>query len=330
MLTLRPYCNADSHLILDLWSEKVEENPDFFAPLTMDVLESQVLGNILFDPTGFLLAFDGAETVGFLHASYAPNQRGSDINPTTGILFAPVIRNRHSRRDEIARGLIFAGERYLLSRGVSQWSVGGYASASPFWTGLYGRCNPEGINESEKNLLEIFPQLGYQPFDRSRLFRFDSTEFEPSSGAHYAEIKRQYIVRRMPAWIAPTWWDANIFRNFLTTEWNVFPRTDRLTYPPAIAGALIHRMIVPTRSIVDDGSETVHLLLSYIGVAEQVLRQGIGSYLFSSIVNELLAGEVLPLVIDTLVPERDERLAAFFIRQGYQEFGSVRSFYKRV
>lgn len=329
MLTCRSYSNADSRRILDLWSHKTAERPEFFASLSMDILEGQILGNILFDPAGLIFAFDGDNAVGFIHASFCPDAQGEGPDTRTGILFSPIARAGAPNRDEILKKLIAAGETYLSSRGAQRWYAGGYANASPFYTGLYGRCNPDGIYGEEGAVLDAFLKGGYHPYGKSILLRLPLNDWHPPISPKAHEAFQRFVVRRIPGWTASNWWEANIYRNFSSAEWNVFARSDRARLPEPLAGLLIQRMQKDFYKFQRDKENIARLILSYVGVMEDHLRMGIGSFLFSSVVNEIRAEEYLPAVIETVVPESDRRLISFLKYQGFSETGTVHSFYRK-
>ena len=329
MLTCRTFRNNDSRLILDLWSRKVKEFPEFFAPLSMDLLEGQVLGNMLFDPASLIFAFDGSqEAVGFLHASFCPDVSGERSDPQTGILFAPVVRQDAANREEIFQTLIAAGENYLVSRGAKRWYAGGYANAAPFYTGLYGRCNPEGIYEKETAVLDAFEKAGYHSFSRSLLFRLELSGWRPPVSRKAHEAHQKYVVRRISDWSASSWWEANIYRNFSAAEWNVFAANDRARVPKPVAGLLIQQMQKNFYTVRAEADPFLRLILSYVGVLESHLRVGIASFLCASVFQEIAAAEYRPVVLETIVPEGDKRLAAFLDSQKFIETGAVRSFYR--
>lgn len=329
MLTLRPFCNADAHFILHLWADKVRNAPEFYTPMSMDTLESQILGNTLFDPRGLIIAFSNHNAVGFIQASFCPDPSGAGPRRGVGILYSPIIHSACPDAQETAKALILAGEQYLSHCGADRWYVGGCANASPFYTGLYGRVNPEGIYEKEDLILDTFLKLGYHPFGRSYRYQLDLANYRSPVSPRVHEAYRHYIVRKMPNWSAPNWWEANIYRNFRSIEWNVFSRTDNTVFPEPVAGALFHRMAQSLYVRSQDGDDDkIHLFLAYIGVVENHLRMGIGSMMFSCLVNEILSDEFLPVVVYTMVPEEDHRLASFLNHQNFQMIDAVRSFYK--
>ena len=328
MLSVRPFTNKDSGFIVEIWMEKSREYPDFFAPMSLDLLEGQVLGNPLFDAKGFLFVFDGDRPVGFIHAAFSPNPQGDDLSYETGILFSPIIRPGRGDREEIAETLILAGENYFRSHGTSRWYAGGYANGSPFYMGLYGRCNPEGIFVKDQFILETFYKLGYRLFAESRRFRLDLANFQSIISPKIYKASLKYIVRRIPCWKAPNWWTANIYRNFQTIEWNVFDRDNHTLFPELVAGALFHKMQKPIYSRFFPDHNATHFILDYIGVVEGALRQGIASFLLTTIFNELKADSVLSIVIDSILEAQDERLANFLLSLGFEETDLVQSLYK--
>lgn len=327
MLTLRPFCNADCRHILRIWEKKTSESPDLFVPMAMETLESQILGNILFDPAGLFLVFDGSEAIGFIHASFTPDPEGNGPTCSSGILFSPVVALDVPNRKTIITELIAAGEQYLLSYDARRWYFGGYANASPFYTGLYTRCNPEGIC-GDAQIVEALMKTGYQSFGTSRLFRLNLGEYQPTINQKIHEAHHRCRVQKMPGWRAPNWWEANIYRNFISSEWNVFLRDEAAGFPEPVAGILFHRMQKSLYSPRTKDDDVIHLILSYIGVIESQLRTGIASLLFSIAASEILSEEFLPVVVDTIVPDEDTRLAPFLRKQGFFETAKVCSFFK--
>lgn len=327
-LTIQPYHNANSAAVVDIWSEQAGKFPDFFTPLSIDLLESQILGNSLFDAKGFLIALDDGKPVGFIHASFCPDLQGTNLSYETGILFAPIIRPDIAARAEIAETLILAGENYLRSHGTERWYAGGYASASPFYMGLYGRCNPEGILQKDEMVIDAFLKLGYHLFSESRRFRIELSRFHPNVTTKIHKAHRDFIVRRMPGWKAPNWWEANIYRNFNSMEWNVFSRDDHSSFPEPIAGSLFRQIQRPIYSRNNQDRNAVHIIMDYIGVLESNLRQGIASFLLTTSFNEMIADEFSPIVVDTIVESQDKPLIDFLLSHHFQETDSVRSLYK--
>ncbi|MDD3588568.1 MAG: hypothetical protein PHQ75_15405, partial [Thermoguttaceae bacterium] len=160
MLTIRSFNNIDPANILYIWNGNADIAPNKYLSLHADLLEAQILGNSLFDPSGFFLAFYKNEPVGFIQASFGPNQAGTTIDPLAGVVFSPILRREVDCPEQIAKELILAAEKYLWNKGASHWFAGGLGKQTPFYTGIYGKANPFGVFADDEFTLHIFEQLG--------------------------------------------------------------------------------------------------------------------------------------------------------------------------
>ncbi|MBQ2683892.1 MAG: hypothetical protein IJH68_13470 [Thermoguttaceae bacterium] len=328
MLTLRPFRNTDSRIVSELWQRKSQELPGFFTPMSVEMFERHILDNVLFDREGFLLLFEGDLPVGFIHASFPPNEDWDDRRFDVGIIYPPVVP-AFPQLQEALDLLVTGAERYLLSRGAAIWFVGGTANASPFYNGLYGPCSAEGVLQRDKAVVELFCRRGYKKGLSSRLYRILLDHYLNPVEPRVREIKRKFKFQRMPHWTPVSWWDANCGRQFNVMEWNVFdPQTGAATGRP-IAGAVIYRMLT---DINDNDLNAIPFALSFIGVDNAYLRRGIGTALFSRLGDDLLSEIILPIEIHSLVSEDNERLSHFLLSQGFKEVSENRllSFLKRV
>ncbi|MBQ1454982.1 MAG: hypothetical protein IIZ25_03940 [Thermoguttaceae bacterium] len=292
------------------------------------MFEQHILDNVLFDREGFLLLFEDDLPVGFIHASFPPNEDWDDRRFDIGILYPPVVPV-FPRLQEALDLLVTAAERYLLSRGAARWFVGGMANASPFYNGLYGPCSAEGVLQRDKAVVELFRRRGYKECLSSGLYRIWLDHYLSPVKPRIREVQRKFLFQRMSHWTPVNWWDANCGRKFNVIEWNVFDRQTGAVAGRPIAGAVIHRM---STDINDSDLNAVPLTLSFIGVDNSYLRQGIGTFLFMRLSDDCLAREVLPIEIHSLVSEDNQRLSNFLLKQGFKEVSENRllSFLKEV
>ena len=328
MFKVREFHNRLIDDWLEVWGDQAARFPEFLAPITRQVMELQILGNPLFDPAGLLIAYDETRPIGVIHAAFGPNPSGSDLSRLVGILYPPVIRSDIPHdRGEVARALIEAAENYLSSRGTRRWYAGGYANSSPFYTGLYGWTNPVGICDDDVETIGIFRQMGYRPCGTSRRFRLVCAPYRPVITPKIQAADNEVVVSRFVRQSEPSWWEANIYRNFETEEWNVFYRNAINDDP--IAGAVFRRMS-PTFSTRGEIEQTeVRYILDYIAVVESKLRRGIASLLLMVALADLsrLNSE---FIVDTVTDVRDARLTSFLLASRFEEVGTVSSFFKVV
>lgn len=328
MIEVREFNNRLVDDWLEVWGDQAARFPEFLAPVTRQVLELQVLGNPLFDPAGLLIAYDGAAPLGMIHAAFGPNPAGTDLSRLVGILYPPVIRSdRPLDRGEVARTLVEAAEAYLRACGTRRWYAGGYANASPFYTGLYGWTNPVGICDADTETIDVFRRLGYRSCGVSRRFRRVCAPYRPSVTPKMQEMYRLVDIRPSIRLSESSWWEANIYRNFDTEEWNVYFQ-DALNDDP-IAGVLFRQM---TPTFTDRGEmeqKETRFILDYIAVIESQLRRGLATLLLAVALTDI-SHLCSAFTVDTVVDARDERLGSFLRANQFEETGTVSSFFKVV
>lgn len=325
MTVIRSFRNADPAQLLALWNLKAREKPTLYMAAQMDIFESQIFGNSLFDPKGLFLATKGKSLLGFVHASFGPDAQGKAPDHAEGVIYPPVIHPSRANDTGLIRDLILAAENYLLGQGANHWFAGGLGQISPFYTGLYGRSNPHGIFESEPESLAAFEKLDYQLFRRTTRMRLDVTSYRPRVSDSLLSTHRQFVSRRNLVWTPQNWWDANIYRNFLSYEWNVFPRDEHNGIAEPIAGAVVHQMLTTAHLL-----QNQFCMLSYIGVVYELLRRGIASVLFASLINDLQYESYIPLTMETMVFDEDHRLRDFLTTQGFLPLDSCQALCKII
>ena len=323
MLTIRPFKNTDPVTVLAIWNANAHVNPSLFSPIQMDTLEAQVFGSFLFERNGFLIAEIDGRPVGFIHSSFAPNESGNSIDPEYGVIYPPVLLPDCPSPDEVGCRLIESLESYLKTKGCKQCLAGGLGKDSPFYTGLYGRTNPFGLFAEDLFTIKLFEDLGYTPYRCVDRFRLALGQYHIPRTQALLETHRQYIVQRTSAWKPRNWWEAYMYRNFLSGEWIAYSRADQAFFPEPVAGVVVHQLYInPLFQPVQ------YYILAYIGVLENSLRQGIGTVLLGAMINDLQYDSVNPMIMDTIVPQEDERLRHFVEFHAFQKIGEYRSFVK--
>ncbi len=319
MFKIRPFTNADPGFVKELWNAKSKSDPSRYYKVDTDILEEQLFGNILFDRMGLLFAVDeNDQVIGFIHASFLPNQNWDGPSSNFGVIFPPIVRPTYERQVEACQELIIAAENYLKSKNINLWFAGGCEKLPPFYTGLYGNGITLGLLEGDTQLVDAFQKLGYRTHMRFRSFQLDSSCYIAPITVRSREASQNYIIRINQPPIARNWWEANLYRNFETFEWNVFSRSDRKA--PPIAGALVHQ--------IHDLPSSDYCILSDIGVLENCLRSGIGSFLFSTVVHDLVHILHQRLVFVTTIVDKNEPLAAFLNRHQFTEKEAALALYK--
>ena len=109
MTEYRTFRNADPPRVLKLWNDS-QLGRGAARPQSVEALETSVFAQHNFDRRGFIIAVDGDEIVGFVHAGFAPQPvaglrmtltRGA---PTTGRIIRRKATGRYIRPERSKRG----------------------------------------------------------------------------------------------------------------------------------------------------------------------------------------------------------------------------------
>ncbi|MDO5581828.1 MAG: GNAT family N-acetyltransferase [Planctomycetia bacterium] len=318
MVFIKPFTNGDLVHVRMLWEKKALTTPWLFRPISYELLDEQVFGNVLFDRQGFLLAFEGDRPVGMIHASFLPDNDWSGPSNIHGIIVAPIVAPDAEDPETIEKELIIAAENYLKEKGIKVWCAGGCEKLSPFYTGLYGNGIPYGFFENDQKTIDLFEKMGYHFHMKFKRFSLDSQEYCPPTTIRIRESRQRFEVFMNKPSLTRNWWEANVYRNFQTFEWNAFLK-DHSSLDP-IGGALLHQMYTAGRN--------VQCILSDIGVSEAYLRLGLGSILLTTLIHDIANMLYSAVHINIAVFERDERFISFLKRHGFKPINGQISLYK--
>lgn len=318
MVSIKPFTNSDPVHVRMLWEKKALETPWLYKPISCELLDEQVFGNILFDPKGFLLAFEDDRPVGMIHASFLPDYAWEGPSTHYGVIVAPIIAPDVENGWEIEAELILAAEKYLKEKGIKVWCAGGCEKLSPFYTGLYGHGIPHGFFEQDQKTIDLFLKMGYHQHMKFSRFALDTQDYLPPTTIRIRESRQRFKVLMNEPSIARSWWEANVYRNFRTYEWNAFLKDNSSVDP--IGGALLHQM--------NSNERNLHCILSDIGVSEAYLRLGIGSILLSTLVHDIVNILYSAVHIEITVLDKDERFLAFLKRHCFKSVENQVSLYK--
>ena len=99
----------------------------------------------LFRSHGLILACDGAELVGFVHAGFGANAEESALAYDSGVICAVLVHPSY-RGSGIGRELVRRAETYLREKGAKTIYAGPSEPRDPFFFGLYGGSSSVGIS----------------------------------------------------------------------------------------------------------------------------------------------------------------------------------------
>lgn len=211
MISYRPFRNPDPPQLVRLWHE-CELGRGAAAGFSYDALESTVFAQPYFDPHGFIVACDGPDIVGFVHAGFGADRDGSGVSRDSGVICAVIVHPQY-RRQGIGRELIARAEDYLRSAGAAEIYAGPAAPRDPFYIGLYGGSRASGFLLSDPAADPFFQAVGYEPFERHGVFQRDLEHGRDPMNVRLMGIRRrtELVLTDHPS-DASWWWMARFGR----------------------------------------------------------------------------------------------------------------------
>ncbi len=148
MTRFRPFRNSDPPALVKLWNRTVPESGTA-RPLRVHELDTHAWGTVNFEAAGLIVAEKDGRIAGYVHAGFGPDLPVASTRPfqlchELGSICLLVIEPERDDA-ELASGLIFAAERYLVGRGAKVIYAGGLFPLNPFYWGLYGGSEGSGV-----------------------------------------------------------------------------------------------------------------------------------------------------------------------------------------
>ncbi len=221
MIEYRPFRNSDPPQISDLWNFG-KLGPGAAREFPNDALDMLVLAEPYFDKRGLILACDGKEVIGFVHAGFGSNETGTGVSTSAGVICAVVVRMDY-RMQGIGRKLVSLAEEYLRSRGAVEIYAGESGTRNPFYLGLYGGAESAGFLESDVNAQPFFASLGYQPAERFTLLKRDISEKKDPFDPRMLMVKRTMKFGVLDHPLGATWWWLTRHGRFGSLTFNLIP-----------------------------------------------------------------------------------------------------------
>jgi GNAT superfamily N-acetyltransferase len=192
-------------------------------PVSVDLFEQFVFGKIYFDREGLILAFDEGRPVGFAHAAFGPNAARDRIATDQGTTCIVMVRPDCARA-EVAGGLLERCEAYLRRGGAKVLYGGAFRPLDPFYLGLYGGSGLPGVLDSDTVAGDLYRLRGYDPIDRTLLFRRSLDEFRPLVDRRQVQFRRRMSVELKMDPPAQDWWEACTTGDFDLTRFELTER----------------------------------------------------------------------------------------------------------
>jgi len=242
MLTVRPFRNEDPPRLLELWrrTRRYGDTYDPLPTLSLEQLQTQILGLPMLDIQSIMIAFDDGRPVGYIHTTFAPDHDGHSFDYTVGQICFLCVDSIYSGASQAATTLIRAGEDYLFGLGAQTIFGGSPSPSVPFYTPFYSGGEAVGILHSDETIINAFYEANYQIHQTTTWFHRDLQNYVPAITAETVGYYETIEIRIDEASKAKTWWEGCILANGIWFDALAYlARTDRpiarlrtrVTYP---------------------------------------------------------------------------------------------------
>ena len=206
MIEYRSFRNSDPPEIADIWRSQPPLH-GLMQPVTSSILEQFVFSKPYFDRHGFIVAVDGQQPIGFVHAAFGPAGGGQTLGFQNGVTCMLMVKSVTDQSD-VARQLLARSEQYLVEHGARILHGGGVAGLNPFYLGLYGGAELPGILQQDHQLQRLYEAAGYQTTARRLIYRRKLSGFRPLVDHRQIQIRRVHQIEAFFDPPATTWWEA--------------------------------------------------------------------------------------------------------------------------
>lgn len=221
MIEYRPFRNSDPPHLIRLWDQS-GLGRGAARGFNYEAFDRLLLAQHYFDPAGMILACEGDQVVGFVHAGFRHDESGGWIDRSAGAIGAIVVHPTHRRRG-IGSTLLTQGIEYLRQLGATSIQVGAAPPCDAFYHGLYGGAEVSGFLESSFDAAPFLAALGYQPAQRFVVLHRDLKQGDPVS------FRLSLIRRKMDTLIyatpdAPAFWWFTRFGRLENVQFRLVPK----------------------------------------------------------------------------------------------------------
>jgi ribosomal protein S18 acetylase RimI-like enzyme len=172
---------------------------------TADTFELVNFAQPYFDPQGLIVAREGDEVVGMVHAGFGCDESGSQLSFDVGIICAVMVRPDQRRRG-IGRELLRRGEDYLRRKGAHELQAGQSSDRDPFYFGLYGGARPSGCLMTDEKADPFLKAADYAPSFTVGIYQRQIQQSADPVHFRLIALRRatEIIISDQPS--HPTWW----------------------------------------------------------------------------------------------------------------------------
>ncbi len=205
-IAYRPFRNSDPPALAEIWRSQPPER-GLMQPMSANLLEQMVLSKPYFENAGLIVAVDGQQPVGFVHAAFGPSDNGQRLVCQLGVTCLVMVRLDYQRKG-IGAELLARSENFLRGRGAQVLYAGAIQPLNGFYLGLYGGSELPGVLDSAPRAQYLFKSQCYREIDRVCVLQRELAGFRAPVDRGQIQIRRRTIVRTIDEPPARTWWEA--------------------------------------------------------------------------------------------------------------------------
>jgi len=266
-----------------------------------------VFSKMAFDRQGLIVAERDGKPIGFVHASFGPDEAGRRLDTSLGT--TQVLMLRDGRPDGAAgTDLLHASEAYLRSRGATVLYAGGMQPLNAFYLGLYGGSEIPGVLQSDQLLTGLCAAGGYREIDRIRILQCDLGSFRAPVSHKLRALKRSIELVETIDPPARTWWESCVWSGLQRDQ---FQLRDKYRGIPVATACFWDVQPLSTCW----GMCTAGLCDLYVEPEHR--RRGCGTYLLSEAFRILRRRGVAAIEAQTTT--HNEIAGAFYAKLGFAE-----------
>lgn len=206
MYEFRSFHNSDPPLLAEIWRSQPPQR-GLMQPISSHLLEMFVYSKQYFDPQGLIVATLDDKPVGFAHASFGPDETGSQIDRTMGVTQLVMVRS-DLHDTPLGDELLAKSEAYLRQHGSTVLYGGGIAPLNAFYLGLYGGSELPGVLKSDAWLTELFQRNSYHLASEVSVLQRDLVRFRSPVSREHRQLRRDMVVQTDLTPRAVNWWWA--------------------------------------------------------------------------------------------------------------------------
>ena len=205
MFQFRPFCNSDPPQLASIWRGQPPQR-GVLQPVSVPLLEQRVFSKPYFDRHGLIVGTVNEEPVGFVHASFGPDDQQSGLCTEVWATQLLMVRSEYAD-SELPLALLAQGEQYLRKKGAKVLYAGGIYPLNGFYLGLYGGSELPGVLSSDP-LDHWVRTFGYQEIDRVIIFQRNLATFKPDPSRKQRQLRREFVFCKKWAPPSNNWWEA--------------------------------------------------------------------------------------------------------------------------